>query len=294
MGYSSMDDLLSKITVDGKYFRYDWNKATGATVLAAGRWYNLGSHAGSPQPNTFAGNALEWTTCDDSNGIGIPHGGNVSPDTKHILNVFALGNNATGTGAINPGQLMLVDLQGYWPGISTNSTSQQNLSGTPTFRYTNGSGCRMFFVQTVAAGARAFNLSSLSYTNQDSQSGKTMPVSVALAPSAIIGHISHSGTAGANYGPFLPLADGDTGVQNVESITFSTASGAGTGALCIGRPLLTLPLISQGVASERDLLNQLPSLPRVYDGACLTWLFFAGAATAAASNIYGYMDFGWG
>jgi hypothetical protein len=48
------------------------------------------------------------------------------------------------------------------------------------------------------------------------------------------------------------------------------------------------------VAAERDLLNQLPSLPRVMDGACLVWLYFAGAATAAASNFYGGIEVGWG
>jgi hypothetical protein len=42
------------------------------------------------------------------------------------------------------------------------------------------------------------------------------------------------------------------------------------------------------------MLNQLPSLPRVMDGACLTWLYFAGAATAANSNFYGSVEFGWG
>jgi hypothetical protein len=65
------------------------------------------------------------------------------------------------------------------------------------------------------------------------------------------------------------------------------------GALVLARPLLTLPITTAGVAAERDLVNQLPSLPRVFDGACLTWLFFAGAAVAASSNFYGSAEFGW-
>ncbi|NCX93960.1 MAG: hypothetical protein EBX40_04720 [Gammaproteobacteria bacterium] len=90
------------------------------------------------------------------------------------------------------------------------------------------------------------------------------------------------------------MAGGDSGVQNVASVTFSAASGAGVGALCLARPLLTLPLTSAGVTSERDLLSQLPSLPRVLDGACLTWLYLAGAATAASSAFSGHIDFAWG
>ena len=49
-----------------------------------------------------------------------------------------------------------------------------------------------------------------------------------------------------------------------------------------------------GVAAERDLVNQLPSMPRIYDGANLQWMMYAGAATPANSAIYGAMDFAWG
>jgi hypothetical protein len=150
----------------------------------------------------------------------------------------------------------------------------------------------LFWVQTAAAGATAQNI-ALSYSNTVPTSGRTLPVTVAMTASAIVPHISHSGTAANNYGPFLPLASGDTGVSTVATVTFSAAN-TGTGALCLARPLLTLPLTTVSVAAERDLLNQLPSLPRVMDGACLTWLYFAGAATAAATNFYGAVEVGWG
>ena len=188
---------------------------------------------------------------------------------------------------------MLVDLQGYWPGISTNSASAQTLSGTPTLRYPNGAGCRLYFVQTVASGATIANI-SLSYTNQAGTGGRTLPATVSMTASSTVGLISHSGIAANNYGPFLPLADGDTGIQNVASVTLSGAMGAGTGALCLARPLLTIPLITASIASERDLLNQLPSLPRVQDGACLVWLYFAGGAVGANSNFYGSIEYVWG
>jgi hypothetical protein len=249
--------------------------------------------AGTPVANAFAGTALAWRTCDETTGngtqiFGLRHGGNVSPDTKHVLNVSAITSVATGV----PAQLMLVDLQGYWPGISNNSAVAQTLTGTPTLRYTNGAGCRLFWVQTAAAGATAQNI-ALSYSNTVPTAGRTLPVTVAMTASGIVGHISHSGTAANNYGPFLPLASGDTGVSTVATVTFSAAN-TGTGALCLARPLLTLPLTTVSVAAERDLLNQLPSLPRVMDGACLTWLYFAGAATGASTNFYGAVEVGWG
>ncbi len=291
MSFSSMDDLISEMT-SGKTNRYEWNKITGG-VSTAGRWYDFSDKAGSPVANAWAGTALTWRTCDEATGngtqiFGIPHYGNVSPDTKHIINVMGVTAVATGV----PSQLMLVDLQGYWPGINTNTTSLQTLSGTPSLRYSNGAGCRLYFVQTVAAGATISNL-SVSYTDQGGAAG-TLPYTVSMTASATVGQISHSGIAGNNYGPFLPLANGDTGVQNVNSVTFSAAMGAGTGALCMARPLLTIPLVTAGIASERDLLNQLPSLPRVADGACLVWLYFAGAATAASSNFFGSLEYVWG
>jgi len=287
-----MDDLVNEIT-SGKFNRSDWNKITGAAAYTAGRWYDFSALGGTPVANAWAGTALAWRTCDAAtcNGtqiFGLPHGGNVSPDTKHILNVQALTGVATGV----PGQLMLVDLQGYWPGISNNSAVAQTLTGTPSLRYTNGAGCRLFWVQTATAGATAQNI-AVSYSNTTPTSGRTLPVTVAMTASAITPHISHSGTAANNYGPFLPLASGDTGVSNVATVQFSAAN-TGTGALCLAKPLLTLPLTTVSVAAERDLLNQLPSLPRVMDGACLTWLYFAGAATAASTNFYGAAEFGWG
>lgn len=292
MGFSSLDDMYSEITA-GKFLRQDVNKITGGSAYAAGRWYDMSLLNGTPIANAWAGTALAWRSCDETTGngtqiFGIPHGGNVSPDTKHILNVSALTAVATGV----PAQLMLVDLQGYWPGISNNTTAAQTLTGTPTLRYTNGAGCRLFAVQTSVAGATAQNI-ALSYTDTAGNTGNTLPVTVACTASAIVGHITHSGTAANNYGPFLPLANGDTGVQNVASVTMSAAN-TGTFALCLAKPLLTIPLVSASVASERDLVNQLPSLPQVKDGACLVWLYFAGAATAASTNFYTAIDFAWG
>lgn len=295
MGFSSLDDLVNEVTNNGKFIRNDWNKITGAaSAYTAGRWYEFSALGGTPVANAWAGTALAWRTCDETTGngtqiFGLRHGGNVSADTKHILNVSAI----TAVGTAVPAQLMLVDLQGYWPGISQTVSTLQTLTGTPTLRYTNGAGCRLFWAQTVLSGSTAQNI-SISYSNTVPTSGRTLPVTVSMTASAIVNHISHSGTAAANYGPFLPLASGDTGVSTVANVQFSAANSAGTGALCLARPLVTIPLATASVAAERDLLNQLPSLPRVIDGACLVWLYFAGGAAAASTNFYGSVELGWG
>lgn len=288
MGFTSMDDLVSEVT-NGKFWRADWNKITGGAAYTAGRWYDFSPLSGTPIANAWSGTALNWQTTTESSGFGIYNGGNVSTDTKHILNVAAVTGVATGV----PGVLMLVDMQGYYPGINMNVATAQNMVGTPTLRYTNGVGVRAFLVITATSGVTAHNL-SMSYTNTSGTAGRALPVTVACTASAIVPHITHSGTAANNYGAFLPLASGDTGIQSVQSVTLSAASGAGTAALVLARPLLTLPLTTVSIAAERDLINQLPSLPRVYDGACLTWLYFAGAATAASTNFYGSVEFAYG
>lgn len=288
MAIQSIDQLVAAISA-GKINRYQWNKITGGSAYAAGRWYDMSMLGGSPIANAWAGTALNYRSCDEAAGngtqiFGMPHGGNVSAEIKHLLNMEAWSTAATGV----PSTLMLVDLEGYWPGISNNTTSAQTLVGTPSPRHTNGAGLRLYWVQTSTAGATAQNL-SLSYTDQAGNTGNTLPVTVAMTASAIAGHISHSGTAANNYGPFLPLASGDSGVRNVASVTFSAAN-TGTGALCLARPLAQISLSVAGLMTEKDLLNQIPSLPRIRDGACLVWLLGAGAAVAASTTFAGGVE----
>lgn len=294
MGFSSNDDLLNEVTVNGKYTRVDFNKITGAAAYTAGRWYDMSPLNGYPIANAWAGTALNWRSCDELTGngtqiFGLPNGGNVSTDTKHVLNGSAITGVATGV----PAQLMLVDMQGYFPGINMNVSTLQTLVGTPTLRYTDGVGIRAYLVNTATTGATAHNL-SMSYTNQSGTAGRTLPVTVSCTASAITPHITHSGTAANNYGPFLPMASGDYGIRSVQSVQLSAASGAGTAALVLAKPLLSIPITTLSVASERDFVNQLPSFPQIKDGACLTWLYFTGAATAAASSFYGHLEMGWG
>ena len=284
----SQDNLIASLTA-GKSTRYDWNKITGTAAFTAGRWYDFSQLNGLPVANTYAGTALAWTSTNDATGIGIVHGGNVSTDLKHLLNMAAWTTFSTGV----PGTLQLIDMQGYWPGINLNLATAQPLTGTPALRYTNGAGLRLFLAATVASGAVAHNL-SVSYTNQTGTAGRTLPVTVSGTPSAITTHLLHSGTIGNNYGPFLPLASGDSGIQNAASVTLSAASGAGTAALVLARPLAQITLSVSGLMTEKDLLNQIPSLPRILDGACLTWLYAAGNNTNTFSTFAGSTEFVWG
>ena len=273
--------------------RYDGNKITGAAAYTAGRWYDTSPLNGLPIANAWAGTALNWRACNEATGngtqiFGIPHGGDVSTDIKHLLNMNAWGTAATAV----PATLMLVDMEGYYPGINMNAATAQTLVGTPTLRSTNGAGVRAYLVTTTGTGATAHNV-AMSYTNQAGTAGRTLPVTVACTASSIVPHITHSGVAANNYGPFLPLASGDSGVRNVATVTMSAAN-TGTFALCLAKPLAQITLSVVGLMTEKDLLNQIPSLPIIKDGACLAWLWGAGAATAANTTFAGGTEYVWG
>lgn len=294
MAIQSLDQLVSAITA-GQSTRYDWNKITGGAAYTAGRWYEMLSLAGLPVATAFPGTARTWVSCSESTGdgtniFGIKHGGNVSTSLKHLLNMSAWTTAATGV----PGTLMLVDVQGYWNGIDMNVATSQTLSGTPTLRYANGAGLRMFLSARATTGATAHNL-SYSYTNQAGTAGRVNPVTVACTASAIVPHLVHSGQAANNYGPFLPLASGDSGIGNVASVQLSAGSGtASTAVLVLCRPLAQITLSVAGLMTEKDLLNQIPSLPKIIDGACLGFLWGAGAATAASTTFAGGTEYVWG
>ena len=288
MGFTSIQDLVDEIAL-GKFHRADSLKTT--ISLSGTTWGDYSNATGIPVVNTYPGTALTWRGCDEATGngtdiIGLRHGGNVSPDTKHIITVGATGTSTSLLG----GQLMLVDLQGYWPGISTNTTLAQTLSGTPTLRYTNGVGVKAYLVQTVAGGATAQNV-TYTYTDDSGTSGN-VSTSIAMRTSPLVGQITHSSGSG-NHLNFLPLNSGDIGVQNVASVTFSAAN-TGTVALCLARPLLTISFGSGAATIKRDLLNQVYSMPRIFDGACLIWLFMNPSIVPVTQPLQTYIEVEWG
>jgi len=166
-------------------------------------------------------------------------------------------------------------------------------------RYQDGVGCEAFFVAQTAPTGGGPNLSASSYTNTAGTAGRAFQGSVTMgaAADAYANRVLHSGNASGRYGAFLPKQGGDTGIKSIESFTWSGGTaytGSGVTALVIAKPLADIMIPITGVWSERDLVNQLPSLPKIEDGACLAWMLFGTGATTASSPITSSLDFGWG
>lgn len=298
MGFTSHDDLINQITVNGKYGRVDYNKTT-AVAGVAGTWTDLGTATGSTPADAYAGTSLTFVPTDDTySGGTVYHGGNVTTATKHFLNASASVFAAAGA----PWILMCVDQVGYIPITSTDvtGTSARTVTMTAldgTARWPNGAGLRAYFSSEVAPTAGGPNLTAFTYTNQAGTTGRSIGVTVGFAAAPVTGQIPHSGNAATRYAPFLPLAAGDYGIRDIESFTLSTGTaytGSGQLVLHLVKPLWQMPIPSNGVLAERDFVNQLPSLPKIPDGACLRFLLFQTAATTTTSPVIVAADYAWG
>lgn len=298
-GFSSLDDFVNQTTTNGKFWRTDWNKLTfGTTAHTAGQWYLLNQTGGNPAAGSILGTgtnlAFQATTDATTTAAGIQHGGDVGGGTgyKQIINASAFSASAT----TMPCVFMLVDMLGFYPITTVTTTGAQTLNNTVTLpRYTTGAGVQAVLVPSTVMGAGTPTC-TLTYTNQAGTGSKTTPSSPALPlinATAPVSSVAHSGTGSGKYGPFLPLANGDSGIRSVQSVNFSATMTSGVQNLILVKPILTLPMTTIGVAAERDLLNQVPSLPKIYDGACLQWMMYAGAATPVNSPFYGHLDFAW-
>ncbi len=298
MGFTSQDDLINQITVNGQFGRIDYNKTT-AVAGVAGSWTDLGTATGSVPASAYAGTSLTYVPTDDSWSEGaIYHGGNVSTATKHFLNAAASVFAAAGA----PWILLCVDQVGYVPitGADVTGTGARTVTMTPldgSARWPNGVGLRAYFSTEVAPTAGGPNLTNFTYTDQSGNTGAVLAANVGFAATPVTGMIPHSGNAATRYAPFLPLAVGDYGIQDFQAFTLSGGvayTGSGQLVLHLVKPLWQLPIPASGILTERDFVNQLPSLPKIPDGACLKFLLFQTGATTTTSPIVVAADYAWG
>lgn len=278
--------------------RFTVGMALSGTGVTAGTYITaLGTGTGANNGGTYTVNISQTVTAQTITGTaatnGIYHGGDVSTDVKNLLNASVFSAAATTAPAV----YMLVDVLAQYTVSTVTSTSAQSFTGGASWpRYADGKGVQAFIVPSIAMGAGTPTF-TLGYTNTASTAGRLTPATPVLptsTASAIVGSIPYSGTGAGKVGPFLPLQGGDQGILSVQSIQLSATHTSGCLNVVICKPLATIPVTTVGVASERDLVNMLPSMPRIYDGANLQWLMYAGAATPVNSAIYGSLDFAWG
>jgi hypothetical protein len=163
-------------------------------------------------------------------------------------------------------------------------------------RYTNGAGLNAIFFNSnaTALGAATPNL-SLGYTSSTQTASRATPTVLPIGKTAATNsHILYTGATGTGkYNYQVPLQSGDAGIAEVNTIQNSTSYVSGEYSVALIRELAQIPLSTLGLASEQNFMFGLPSLPRIYDGAALYWLWGSGVATPASSAFSGYLSFVW-
>lgn len=299
MGFNSQDDLITQITTNGKADSHIYQKTLVAAGVA-GHWQHLLTSAGNIPAATFGAADLTYTETTNAWAEGaIPIADQTAPATKHMTAAGASLIAAAGA----PWFVQFVDLHGYAKLSTTNvSTTGAKVitmtaigaGGTTYDRYPNGEGLRIAVAAIATMGANAPTM-QVNYLNTAGASKATLAGCVSTA-SATNGTILNSGNAANKYGPFLPLAAGDTGVSDLVNLTWGgTAHASGTVAVLLCKPLgQPIPVPATGLYNVFDYVNTLPSLPRLKNGANLTALVYNTAATTSGGTFFASIDYAYG
>lgn len=299
MGWASQDQLIQDLTTNGKGDTVTMTKTLNSAGTA-GAWTLLSPHAGWPIASTFAGTDLTYVATDDTWSQGtIYTGGSVSPATKHFLTAGGCVVAAAGA----PWYIMAIDLVGYVPLTTTNvsttgakTVTMTALSNTASTgdRYANGVGLRMFVASSVVAMGINAPTCIINYTNTAGTTGRATTTFTSTA-SMGVGQLLNTGAAANKYNPFLPLAAGDVGVKDIETLTWAgTAHASGSVIIGLCKPLWCLPLPATGLYSKMDLVNSFPSMRQIKDGANIQFLLFQTGATTSAGTVNVDFDYGYG
>jgi hypothetical protein len=299
MGFSSQDDLINEITNNGKTDTLTVMKTTIAAGTA-GYWYDLSTSLGFPVANTFGGAEATFIPTDNTWSEGVLPNPDVSPDTRHVLNLGVGITAAAGA----PWFVQLVDMVGYvkLTGTNVSTTGTKTVTMTPISntgakvdRYANGEGLRAFVAAISTMGANAPTM-QITYTNTANTAGRVTTAGAVSLASAPNGTVLHSGNAANKYGPFLPLQGNDTGIKDIESLTWGgTAHASGSVIIGLVYPIgLAIPLPATGLYNIMDFLNTVPSLPRIKDGANLRLIIYSTGATTSGATVYSQISTAWG
>lgn len=270
--------------LNGAYTISSFRKAPTQANTAA-NWMDMSMAAGNPVPNYYAATPLIAAKLDPQ--AGIYHGPSVAPARKFLRLLQVFSNSANSVSSM----WYLCDYLLYYPFVDMDAVGEEQiLDNTLTLdRYTDGTGVRLMMVNvspTVGGGQFTFN-----YVNQDGVA-KTSPNHFCSAATNIA-TLTATSTSASGFMPFLSLAQGDSGVRSVSSVTFSVANG-GLCALVLVVPLRTIRIREANVASEVESLLQAPHLPEIKDGAYLNLIGNTQTGSLVSTIFAGLAEFTWG
>ena len=294
MAFTGVDDIVSEIGA-GKLQRLPFTRTidTGATS-AAGRWHSCITTGGTGGAMTVTGTAGTGIAFNRSTTGALPLGANVSTDTRHLLNMFGYSPATTAVPAV----LLLTDIIHVYPscaltGTPSTMSNHPTWTGTGDTRMTNANGVQVSILTTTAttAGNGQITISYLDEGGNAGTAGSLYAPSTTTPTGCFWGAANAAVTLGP---PFAALAAGDLGVQRVSSYAINTGATTGVGAFILHRPIAEIPLVAANTPGERSFLNDVLTLPRVYDDSCLALFINVGGALTASQTLGGQITMGWG
>lgn len=299
LAYNSYDNLVASLTAaTPQKFTYWYEKNQNATVIN-NNWYDLWPIMGNPTQGTFPGAARTAVQFDDTSVGALPHGGNVSPQEKYLLSMLVTG------GSLSRSACMLYDRVLTYEACTMTAGSQAMTNVLTAQRYaaTGQPGLRMSCIAQTNHNATAADLTVLNYTD-NTGAGAVMPTTPANAKQVSTPGVTSTqggrvtcpapptGTATASRGPWLPLAAGTTGARAIVDYTWSAAP-TGTNYFLLAYPLAMMADLGTPSTFTQilDLVNSIGGPARVYDGACVSMLWFALGNNGCRFMAVG--DFGW-
>lgn len=291
MAFSGVDSIIASRT-SGKTKRINWNKTvvTGATS-AAGRWHEMLSGGGTGGAMVLTGTAGAGVACNAATVGALPIGPNVATDLRHLLSAMAI----TGGATLTPAVILLTDIIHMYRSCAlvttpTALTAHPTWTGTGDTRMTNANGVECSLIVTTAGTAGNGQITP-TYLDQGGAS-QAAPSSL-YAPSAtapagcLYGQTNTAVTVG---GPYMPLATGDSGVQQITSYAINTGLTTGVGCFVLHRPIAEIPLAAANVPNMLEwILGE-----RIYDDACLGMFIQIGGAATVGQQVTGSLGTVWG
>lgn len=265
---TDISDIINRLTggnsgtPDHKWFWKD-NRvgASAATAAVAHRLLSLWTYNGCPGAPVLGPGAVAApdNTTNGSLKQADPGGGR----QKWLLGMSAAANTA--------GTLILYDRLLHISGLNGTTITAQTVGGSLT-RYTGAesAGNQIWIEIYTAIGSTGTTITA-NYTDQSGNSGQT-------TEAAIIG-----GTGYSEAQRFIPLqlADGDTGVQAVASVTLAASTlTAGNFGVTVVRPLATLSIGGIGYGNIVDSISKITGIPEIKAGACLAFAFMPNSTTS--------------
>lgn len=271
-GFASISDAVARASTGyGQTRPFFKVGPTGVVGVSSSLW-RLGNQpvAGS------VGGAAPGGTVNSSSDTGALALNNPGSGSLHLTGADAYASNSGNT-------LMLYDRL-FSVAKTMNSTATESVSGAPS-RYTSttatdpdfvGGNFLTIFVGGTALAATAHNWTTCLYTDQDGNTGVTLP-SVTGVASAIVDRFD------STAGWFCPLASGDVGIKALTQMQCSAAVATGVIEFVIGHPIGLMVFPSSTVTFPFDWLTNRNLAPRIFNSACLALQEMPKPATTATT-----------